>query len=356
MIYSQQQKDSILYQSQIWLSELGFTLASLERDMQPCDDLYCKGYKIRTMITALQKDTKLSEQEQEYIYTCMAVISGIKDYPVFTPIIGQSPPSIIIGQPGPAGPPGTDGINGTDADINCISEDDEITIETRNIGGVKTFVWTHTPYIEPAITLNLDPSTPVVEIGNIIDVTLNISLLKGRDDVTESVILSYSTLNIAYQNILDLPGLNAGGSPNRSITDGGKTSTTTYTVNISDDSPPLVKDTASSTITFVYPFFDGATNAASINPYIELTKQIVTKSSKTVYFNGVDKYFWFCYPASYGLLSSIKDQNGFEVLSAFTIINQDVTSTGLVNNWTEPYYLYRTTEITDINGDYTFSF
>jgi len=355
MIYTQSQQDSIIYQSQVWMADMGVKLESLERAMQPCEDLYCQNYNVIALIAALQKDTNLEEYQEENIYTCLIKITDIKDYPAFTPIMGTEPPAIIIGQPGPAGPSGADGAIGTDAFIECISEDDGITIETRDVAGVKTFVWTHTPYIEPGITLALDPNS-ITEIGNVLDITLNMNLTKGRDDVTASVITSDPTLDAAYQSILDLAGLNAGGVSGRSIVASGVLASTTYTVNISDEATPVVKDTESKTITFVYPFFDGSTVADTVDPYSGLNKRISTKSNKSVAYDADDNYFWFCYPASYGDLSSIKDQNGFEVIDSFTRIDQNVLSSSLTNNWDIPYYCYRTTDITDIHGTFTFNF
>jgi len=359
MIYTQSQQDSIIYQSQVWMADMGVKLEALERSMQPCEDLYCQNYNVIALIAALQKDTNLEEYREENIYTCLIKITDIKDYPAFTPIMGTEPPAIIIGQPGPAGPSGADGAIGTDAFIECISEDDGITIETRDVAGVKTFVWTHTPYIEPGITLALDPNS-ITEIGNVLDITLNMNLTKGRDDVTASVITSDPTLDAAYQSILDLAGLNAGGVSGRSIVASGVLASTTYTVNISDEATPVVKDTESKTITFVYPFLYGVSKDASLDPY-SFPRVLQTKGTKAINYIADDDYIWFCYPATYGLLSSIKDKNNFEYLDSaeptFAKIDIDVSSSGLTNNWTNiPYYCYRSNEVTVIEGIFTFMF
>lgn len=357
MIYNQQQKDSIIYQSQVWLSDLGVKLEALERSMQPCDELYCNGHRVRVFMSALQRVPFLEEEKKEYIYTCLVKLTGIKDYPVAIPLTEVKPPDIIIGSPGPAGPPGSDGVDGTNANIEVVSTIDSIKI-IESVDPVdpnkKIYTLEDNTYIEPTVTLVLNPSTPVVEIGNLQNIDVEVTLVKGRDDVLTSV-LTPAALDPTYQAGLDLPALNAGGPGLRTVLAANVGITTTYTVNISDGQNT---NQASKTVTYVYPFFSGNTPTEPINPYLELAngKLLQTKGTKKINFNGVSQYFWFCYPASYGDLASIKDQNGFEVLGSFTKIVQDVTSTGLTNNWTESYFLYRTTVLTDINGEFTFSF
>ena len=358
MIYTTDQKDSILYQSQVWMSDMGIKLEALERSMQPCDDLYCENYKVRVLITAIQKTGDLEDYEEELLYTCLVEITGIKDYPAFSPIILSDVPTVLLGQPGPTGARGADGVDGTSANVAMESLNDEIVITSAPdpIDPIKT-IWyfDHNLYIEPSIALTLDPSTPVIELGNAPNITLNMVLAKGRDDVISSTITSDSTLDTAYQLILDLAALNAGGPSGRSVIEAAVIATTTYTVDIKDAIP--ITDIASATVTFVYPFFYGSSIGTSITFYSALTKLIEIQEDKTVPFDADVEYFWFGYPDIYPDLTSIKDQNGFEVISAFVKSAELVTSTGLVNNWVDVgYTFYRTILATNIHGDFTFKF
>jgi len=369
MIYTQAQKDSIIYQSQVWLGDLGEQLVALEEGMQPCSDLYCNGYRVRVYMQALQRNDEfvastpveeppvqigLKDWQEENIYTCLVSITGIHDYPVFTPLTIVGPPPVIVGEPGPAGPPGQDGQDGTSANIDVRSNIPSILIQETQEGEVKVYTLVDNTYIEPTVVLALDPSLSVTEIGNVIDVTMNINLFKGRDDVLSSTIISPSGIDASYQSIVDLAALNAGGPSARNVIAAGIIATTTFNVDIADGIPNT--NNASKVKTFVYPFFDGSTVADTVNPYSGLNKNIATKSNKSVAYDADGEYFWFCYPASYGDLSSIKDQNGFEVLASFTKTVEDVTSTGLANNWTESYNYYRTTDATNIHGTFTFNF
>jgi len=357
MIYNQQQKDSVIYQSQVWLADLGIQLEALERSMQPCDELYCEGHRVRVFMSTLQKVTTLSETDEEAIYTCLIKVTGIRDYPVGIPITNVDAPDVIVGQPGPAGPSGADGSNGTNANIDVASTIDSINI-TESVDPTdpskKIFTLVDNTYVEPTTTLALNPAGSIYEIGVIQNVNLEIHLLKGRDDVTASV-LTPSALDPTYQASLDLAGLNAGGPSIRTVLAASVGATTNYVVNITDGQKT---NQASKTITYVYPFLSGDTDddETLINPYTDLDKLLQSKGTKKITFLGTDKYFWFCYPASYGDLKSIKDQNGFEVSGSFTKIVQNVNSGGLDNDWSVSYNLYRTTAKTDIDGEFTFSF
>lgn len=358
MIYTQDQKDSILYQAQVWMADMGVKLEALERSMQPCDELYCENYKVRVLMTAIQKTGDLEEFEEELLYTCLVESTGIKDYPVATPLVLTAAPNVIIGQPGPAGPSGADGVDGTSANVRLVSSDDEIVIISYpDPTDPSIVIWDfdHDYYIPPTLGLTLDPSTPVIEIGNEPDITLNLTLTKGRDDVTASEITSDAGLDATYQALLDLAALNAGGPSGRSVIDTVVIATTTYTVDIRDAVP--IVDVAEVTVSFVYPFFYGSSIGTSITFYSALTKLIAVEANQIVPFAATVEYFWFGYPDIYPDLISILDENGHEVISAFTKSAELVTSLGLTNNWSNiGYTFYRTTNATTINGDFTFIF
>lgn len=358
MIYTQDQKDSIIYQSQVWMADMGVKLEALERSMQPCDDLYCLNYQVRVLMTAIQKTGDLEEYEEEQFYTCLVEVTGIKDYPIATPLVLATAPNVLIGQPGPIGATGADGADGTSANVSLQSSNDEIIITSApDPADPAITIWDfdHDYYIEPTIALTLNPSTPVIEIGNTPNITLNLTLTKGRDDVIASEITSDGALDTAYQIVLDLAALNAGGPSGRSVIDAAVIATTTYTVDIRDAVP--IVDVAEVTVSFVYPFLYGSSVGTSITFYGALTKLIEIQEDKTVSFDADLKYFWFGYPDTYPDLTSIKDENGHEVLSAFTKSAELVTSTGLTSNWVDVgYTFYRTTAATDIHGDFTFKF
>ena len=167
-------------------------------------------------------------------------------------------------------------------------------------------------------------------------------------------------------NVLQVAGITLEGSNNFSVISAYNEGTGEYydsTGNESNIFDPLrgagsSSDTSSS-YNGVFPFFWGG-NASDLTDgsiYGVLSKQILTKSDKSVNYNFSDEYGYFCYPSSYGDLTLILDANGFNVTSAFTKYTVNVNSVGLGTNWTEEYNIYRTNGITSIVGQtYQFKF
>jgi hypothetical protein len=84
------------------------------------------------------------------------------------------------------------------------------------------------------------------------------------------------------------------------------------------------------------------------NVSASLTQLVQSQGTKTLSINGTSAYVYFCYPASYADLTSIKDGNGFEVLSAFTKYtrNQD----GAPGKWSGiSYKIYRSNTLTNVS-------
>lgn len=364
------QKNSILYQSQLWVAETGFKIMEKEQYSTPCDGEYDLAFRILNYQMVLldpDVDLTLTEKQQDAIYRCIQDSLNLSNYPVAPlPFSLVESVDILVGTPGPPGAPGAPGANGTDANIDVITTDPELKVTMNIVAGVKTFDITRFLYVAPSLTVFLDNAAipdphqnHVVEQGAVIaNLPLTVTLTKGRDNVTSSVLLQPGSLAATYAAEVDLPTLNSAGSDIIVLNLSNVATGGTYQVNISDGTTTNV---ASDSLTFVYPFLYG--NSASLlttTHYTVLNKLIQTQGNKTVALAGTNQYFWFGYPNSYPALSptaGIYDQNGFLVQGAWTEINPvSVTSTGLTNNWTVNYRFYRTTVQTDINGNYTFKF
>jgi len=117
---------------------------------------------------------------------------------------------------------------------------------------------------------------------------------------------------------------------------------------------------SSRTLRGVYPVFYGvsATDySASGNIYSVLTKLVATEGNKTVTMDG-SGFIYYAVPVAWSdeNLSSIIDANGFNVTPSFTSYTISVTSTGLVNNYTVNYLLYKLNTTTTVsNANYTFN-
>lgn len=114
--------------------------------------------------------------------------------------------------------------------------------------------------------------------------------------------------------------------------------------------------TASTTLTFVAPTYFGVGAAGNENEaFVEgLTKALASSRTQTRSFSPTNQRFYFAYPQSFGLLTSIKDPNNFEIFDTFTRF--DLTFTLADGTTTEPYYLYRSNNnTTQTNFNLSFS-
>jgi hypothetical protein len=144
-----------------------------------------------------------------------------------------------------------------------------------------------------------------------------------------------------------------GGSQTITKTSPG---TVTFTVK-SKDPVSFSSKTTSRTATYVYPIYYGSsTTDYSTSGDVDgvLSKSIVSKSTRTVNYDFSNKFAYFCYPASYGDLSSVKDGNGFEVLGAFTKYTRNQAGSA---GWSAiSYNIYKTATTSVPNQDYVFTF
>lgn len=116
---------------------------------------------------------------------------------------------------------------------------------------------------------------------------------------------------------------------------------------------------ASRTLRGVYPVLYGvsATDYSTSGNVYDLTKLVATEGNKTVNMDG-SGYIYYAVPVAWTdeFLSSIIDGNGFNVTPSFTAYTVSVSSTGLSNNWTVDYRLYKLNTLTTVtNSNYVFN-
>lgn len=116
---------------------------------------------------------------------------------------------------------------------------------------------------------------------------------------------------------------------------------------------------ASRTLRGVYPVLYGvsATDYSTSGNVYDLTKLVTTEGNKTVNMDG-SGFIYYAVPVAWTdeFLSSIIDGNGFNVTPSFTAYTVSVSSSGLVNNWTVDYRLYKLNTLTTVdNSNYVFN-
>jgi len=211
-------------------------------------------------------------------------------------------------------------------------------------------------YAGPLVSLTASGSGTVREKGASVASTLLTAAVTRRSDPIAAVrfYLSPSTL---------LDTQVAGGA----IPSGGN-STYTYSTPFSDNvsfyaqaddtgatGGPTTATSNTVTFTFVYPYYFGS-GAAALTPaaVAALTKDIRVSTSnlnRTFTPNG-SQVLYFAYPASYGGLTSILDQNGFETIGDWTLRTQNITG---LDATAQSYRIYEYNN-TPVAGTYSFTF
>lgn len=136
-------------------------------------------------------------------------------------------------------------------------------------------------------------------------------------------------------------------------------------------SPTTGTASASRTISNVYPILWGMSASDWSGggvPYssftltegdnISLHKRVATESNLTgLKMYGTNMYIYILIPKSWSdwTATSIIDHNNFNVTASFTAYDVNVTSTGLTNNWTQAYRLYKLNSLTSATN-YSYSY
>lgn len=133
--------------------------------------------------------------------------------------------------------------------------------------------------------------------------------------------------------------------------------------NVANNGTPIIINSSTKFVQAVFPFLYGVSSAnlttGGTATYSGLLtgKLIQAKSNKTVSLTGTTGYIYFCYPAIYGNLINILDHNLFPQFGSFTKFTVNVTSVGLVNNWTTSYNIYQGNNVTSpVGWNYQFIF
>lgn len=238
-----------------------------------------------------------------------------------------------------------------------------------NVGGstVQDFL-EYFYFAPPVLSLSIAGGT-VFEVG-----TSNSLTVSGGSTNPASATLSNGTVQITNPTPateFQAFGASAGYSKTFTFapTQGGSADYTqlTYSLQASQDwsggGQSGTNTTGTATVTGVYPVLYGMvadTATAFADPYGTLTKLVQTEGNKTVSLTGTGLII-YGFPQTWAdtNLSSIIDPNGFNVTASFTRVTYPtVTSTGLVNNYTDvPYLFYflNTGSTTTSASNYTFN-
>lgn len=214
-------------------------------------------------------------------------------------------------------------------------KDDPTTVD---VGGIKAgfqtpadgvnvadflYQMTH-PFVYPNLSLTLTPPAGVYEKNTTLTFSkVVVNSTKGtkpafekeepkiyvnNSEVTTTDTTSVTTDKMTYVREFATPQTIAG------------TSDVTVKAEVKLNSKTLKAETAYK---FVYPMYIGSIEAAIVSSFqndlfISNNKLVVEKSNQITTYNHDNKLTAFAYPASYGNLSKIVDQNGFDISGSFS--------------------------------------
>lgn len=181
-------------------------------------------------------------------------------------------------------------------------------------------------YILPNCTVVFSNTNSLIKQGTSIDVTVTSkSFVKGTSNISKIEIYNGS-------NLVNTQTYTTNTSYTYKVT--GITSNTTLKVRVYDTEGKY-KEVSTRTYKFVYPSYKAIVDVSSVPSASDLATLIATTDNEFL----LDKkgYTWsgitmtnkrtvYAYPKSYGVLSSIKDQNNFDNTDSFTKLETKINS------------------------------
>lgn len=197
------------------------------------------------------------------------------------------------------------------------------------------------PYLSHVVTLSIN--TNLCEKGFDPTVALAWAITKRTNNI-----IGASMPNSNFNPVLPITSTTANSASGNWVMNTDRTWTLTATDGTTNT-------TNSTTLYFRYPYFYGMTasdlTSGGFGLYTGLTKLLAFQGNKTVLLNGTSQYIYFCYDSTYPDLTSILDNNGFEVIAAFTkYASVSVDYVSPKTGWPKTYTVYRTTATTNVSS------
>lgn len=137
----------------------------------------------------------------------------------------------------------------------------------------------------------------------------------------------------------------------------GASTTKQWTLNVTHIGAQTSSDSASKSITWIYPFYHGA-HASDLSDGTDiqtsLTKLLQTKGNKTITIHTNNEFIYFAYPSYYGDITTILDGNGFNVTASFTKYTSTITHA--LSSVVVDYTIYKSNSVSTINQNFEFKY
>lgn len=186
-------------------------------------------------------------------------------------------------------------------------------------------------YTLPSISLSMVGSGTIREKGASVASSLMTAAITKTSDPIQAV--RFYASGVLQDTQTGNPPVPSGGSPTYNYAT-AFTDTKSFTAQVDDDGTsnggtPQTATSNTVTFTFVYPYYYGSNAAGLTGAQVRslLTTYVIASTAsvnRSFTPNGTQKMY-FAYPASYGDLTSIKDDNLFEVLPDWTKSTKNIT-------------------------------
>lgn len=189
-------------------------------------------------------------------------------------------------------------------------------------------------YLAPLISLGASGSGTVREKGTVVASTLLTATTTKRTDPILTLEFRQGTTSL----LLEDPAVNPNGGSS------SHTYATSFSDNISfnarafDGTTTVTSNTVN--FTFVYPYFHGTGAPGRTAAQVAaMTKSVITSNANlNRSFTPSDgDVYYFAYPAAYGALTSILDENGFETIADWTLRTENITG---LDTTSQSYRIY----------------
>jgi hypothetical protein len=186
-------------------------------------------------------------------------------------------------------------------------------------------------YAAPLISLSGSSNSVREKGATVSSITLTATITRRSDPIARIQFFRGVT-SIADFN----PPANTGSGTQNATYSTPFSDTTSFTAQVRDNGAsggPTTVTSNTVTYNFVYPYYFGAALPGRTAVQVAaLTKDIrvSTASLNKVFTTSAGDVFYFAYPASYGALTSILDENGFETFGDWTLRIENIT--GLDSN------------------------
>jgi hypothetical protein len=200
-------------------------------------------------------------------------------------------------------------------------------------------------YLPPICTLSLYNTDQYFEVGTYPNVRLSYSITKRSENTLPTALTNM--IPNSYPAITTYSNSYVTGIAKGIVIEPIENDTTIFTIKVSDG---ITVNSASASVTGIYPYFYGFTASNIMNTYgLEtLNKKINIKVDETydIYQSGVSSTdtFYFVYDFDYGDLSSILDDSDNNITSFFT--KSVVTLSSPSGLWaSKKFIVYKSTNI-----------